>query len=318
MYRALESFTTKDYDVRRKQILDNNFTSPDKILEFLNIGYIEEYDGTIEITENGTYDVSDYETADVEVGGGDDFYITDASTLFYNNARLDILNELLKKCKNLTATKLMFYNCFELTEIPLFDTSTVTDMEGMFQSCRELTIIPQFNTSNATNTTNMFNNCAKITTIPQLDTRNATNISSMFNNCRYLSNNPISNTDKVTNMVSVFSGCSSIQTLDLRNFNTENVVYMNSMFNSCSSLVDLNVDSFDLKNVTSMDYIFGSCPKLSNDSLNSILKMCSTAVKLSANKKTLKSIYLTQAQATICTTLSNWELAENSGWTTGY
>ena len=70
MYRALESFTTNNYDVRKKQILEDNFTTQEEINEFLSIGYIEVYDGSIDITENGVYNVEDYDTADVNVEGG--------------------------------------------------------------------------------------------------------------------------------------------------------------------------------------------------------------------------------------------------------
>ena len=69
LYRALESFTTKNYDVKRKQLLEENFTTQDEIDEFLAIGYIEVDDGSIKITQNGQYNVEDYELAKVNVEG---------------------------------------------------------------------------------------------------------------------------------------------------------------------------------------------------------------------------------------------------------
>lgn len=69
MYRALESFTTKNYDVRRKQLLPDDFTTQEEIQEFLTIGYIKVDDGTLEITHNGQYDLEGYDMASVNVEG---------------------------------------------------------------------------------------------------------------------------------------------------------------------------------------------------------------------------------------------------------
>lgn len=71
MYRALTSFTTNDYQVKLREILEDDFTTENQIEEFLRIGYIEQYDGNLEITENGTYSVGDYETVEVDVPGID-------------------------------------------------------------------------------------------------------------------------------------------------------------------------------------------------------------------------------------------------------
>lgn len=77
MYRALESFTTKTYDVKRNQILEDDFTIEKEIQEYLRIGYIEAFtSGTIKITENGIHDVEDYGLADVDVHDGSGYIPT--------------------------------------------------------------------------------------------------------------------------------------------------------------------------------------------------------------------------------------------------
>jgi len=75
MYRALTSFAiNKDVyaeeDIRKGQILPSDFASADVINDLLTAGYIEEFNGSIDITENGTYDVTEYEQANVDVEGG--------------------------------------------------------------------------------------------------------------------------------------------------------------------------------------------------------------------------------------------------------
>ena len=66
-----------------------------------------------------------------------------------------------------------------------------------------------------------------------------------------------------------------------------------------------------------MTLIFKDCPNLSDESLNNILAMCKNATSYT-NTKTLAYIGLTSAQATKCTTLSNYSTFTAAGWTTGY
>ena len=133
-------------------------------------------------------------------GGGADFEITNTSYLFYTNARLDVINELLALCKNVTDMSSMFYGCNALTTLDLssLDTSKVTSMSYMFSGCNALTTLAlsDFGTNNATTMSNMFNSCRKLTTLDlsSFDTSNVTNMSGMFYGCSALTtliiNNP--------------------------------------------------------------------------------------------------------------------------------
>lgn len=69
MYRALESFTTGAYNVKRNELLEDDFTTEDEIQDLLDVGYIEVDDGAIKITQNGQYNVQPYDYAKVNVEG---------------------------------------------------------------------------------------------------------------------------------------------------------------------------------------------------------------------------------------------------------
>ena len=49
-----------------------------------------------------------------------------------------------------------------ITSIPLFDTSSATDMTSMFKACSSLTSIPLFNTGNVTHVREMFSQCTHV------------------------------------------------------------------------------------------------------------------------------------------------------------
>ena len=90
---------------------------------------------------------------------------------------------------------------------------------------------------------------------------------------------------------------------------------MGDMFLSCTNLTSIPL--LDTSNVTNMYGMFDSCPSLNNTSLNNILAMCANAAKITSNK-TLYYIGLTEEQANICQSLSNYSAFTTAGWTTGY
>lgn len=186
----------------------------------------------------------------------------------------------------------------------------------------EIIGLERIDTSNVTYMGYMFYNCSSLTNLNlnNFNTEEVTSMSNMFNNCSSLTNLDVSNfnTSNVTNMNYMFQSCSKLIGLDVSNFNTEKVTDMSRMFYNCKELKDLNVSDFDTSKVTNMSNMFANCSNLSNESLNSILKMLSTVNALSSSNRTLKYLGLTQSQANKCKTLSNWSAAEEAGWTTGY
>ena len=88
-----------------------------------------------------------------------------------------------------------------------------------------------------------------------------------------------------------------------------------SLFYNDSELI--NIDNFSFPtSVTGTLNMFYNCSKLSNDSLNYIMEFCQELPN--ASPKTLYNMGITEAQATICKTLSNYQDFVNAGWTTGY
>ena len=177
-----------------------------------------------------------------------------------------------------------------IKQIPLLDTSSVTNMQWAFRDCINLTTIPLLNTSNVTNMADAFNNCQSLEEVPLLDTSSVTRMDGMFRATKNLTTIP--------------------------QFNTINVTDMGFMFAYSSGLVTVPV--LNTGKVTDMGYMFESCPNLSNDSLNNILQMCIDSAITTASDKTLKDLRLSEEQAQICTTLSNYQAFLDAGWTTGY
>ena len=87
---------------------------------------------------------------------------------------------------------------------------------------------------------------------------------SMFKNCTSLESLDINNfnTSKVINMNSMFYGCSSLISLFISDFDTLNLISMSDMFRDCSSLISLNLSKFKTSNVENMMNLFNGCKSL--------------------------------------------------------
>ena len=69
-------------------------------------------------------------------------------------------------------------------------------------------------------------------------------------------------------MSDMFARCSSLNKLNLSNFNTDNVYHIHCMFFECSSLKELDISSnFNTNYIIDKDQMFKGCP---NELINKI------------------------------------------------
>lgn len=174
--------------------------------------------GTLNITEDGDYDVTNYLTANVNTSNN---YFTSNVTAgsMYD---VGVVQSIKKLPSRMTVTGTsglnMFYNCFNLLEIPeLINSSNITDATSMFVNCRSITTMPLIDISNVNTATAMFNYCTNLISIPQFNTQNLVNMTFMFRGCGKLVTLPVLNTNKVTSMQNAFQDCVQLSNESLNN-----------------------------------------------------------------------------------------------------
>ena len=190
--------------------------------------------GTLEITENGNYDVVDKANVSVNVQAS-----SEGDML---QTKVDITNSCSYLFYKFSGNNVDF--------ISGLDTSNVTDMSNMFQECSKLTTIPQLDTSKVIYMNYMFYMCSKLTTIPQLDTRKVYNMDYMFFNCSALTTIPQLDTRNVSGMSGIFSGCKVLENLTLKNIKRNlqigsgtswgHLLTLGSLLNTCQECINVN------------------------------------------------------------------------------
>lgn len=256
--------------------------------------------GTIEISANGVYDVSENSKANVDV----------PSPLFSGNfdriglKKIGWSDEDINYCQKygvqwdkddddkymLSEDEMTFsvntgtryypkipvtrsfesYNC--LIAIPKLDVSDFKSTANMFKNCYSLTSLPELDFSENLNFSAMFMFCTSLIKIPNIDTSKGTNFMNCFSFCYSLREIPEINVINAKNMASCFSSCFSLRKINIKN--TQNIINMNYTFDHCASLNA--IPEMETPNVFNFSSSFSSCyalitvPKLNMKSATNI------------------------------------------------
>ena len=239
--------------------------------------------GTIKITENGTYDVTKYQTAEVEVplpqgqiditeNGVVNVYDYATANVAVPADTSDIFNTNLvsNDVEGTNVLKESFINYNSPSFPDTFDFNiSVYSASNLFAGTgfKNLKISGEITgASSLASMSGMFGDCHSLITVDLtgLNTSKVTDMSTMFRLCESLTSVNLRgiNTSSVTNMSSMFFGCGSITSVDLTGLNTSKVTRMPSMFQVCESLEYVNMGGLDTSKVTNMSYAFGICDNL--------------------------------------------------------
>lgn len=262
----------------------------------------EEYvvpEGSLEITENNTYDV------------------TDKASVVVNVASTGSVNGLQWKIDNMKSLANEFRDCKLANVDGAFeglDTSAVEDVSSMFYNAK-ITSAPIFNTSGVKTASNMFYQCS-VKNVPEYEMPLATTLYNMFYYATSIKTLSLKNLRSVDNAeymcggsglqeVSLeglgvmssakymFNGCSSLTSVNMATAKPKNCSYM---FKNCKKLVSVNIDLSELTNAEEM---FVSCSALESFTIDtpkvwSVKTMFSTC-------SNLKSVHMNTSTCSIFT-----------------
>lgn len=237
--------------------------------------------GTITITENGTYDVTKYQTADVAVplpqgqieikqNGIVNVYDYAEANVVVPADTSDIFNTTIvsDETNGSNTLKEQFINYDSISLPDAFDFNiSVRSAINLFSywGFKNLKVSGEITGPNG-NMNNMFSNCSNLTSV-DLSGLNTSLVNSMENLFRYCTNlNSLNlngfDTSLVVSMSGAFEGCKSVTSLDLSSWDTSSLTNLYFTFRSDAAVTTLNLSGWDTSLVKRMASTFYGCDNI--------------------------------------------------------
>ena len=240
--------------------------------------------GTINLSMNGTFNVSAYEYAEVDVSGAPTDYrykkgtIPGLSDLGWDTDDIGYLEWNIPHYDwqdgdyTVSQANKALYGVVDDTNygqyasdtdmvyLPKFDTSSVTDFADYFIGFENVKAFPVIDISGQTtdSLSEMFDTCRSMVIAPMIDMTGITNLYRFLAGCESLKSVPDYDTSSVTNFGSMFAQCYDLE--EIPNFDTGSGVDFNDMFSNCSGLK--RIPALDLSNAERCESMFQNCQSL--------------------------------------------------------
>ena len=302
--------------------------------------------GTINITENGIKNVSNYASADVNVQPNlqskevsitsngsstispDSNYDGLSSVSLTTNVQPNLETKSITITENTTTTLTPTSGKDGMSSVSI--TTNVSgggvDWNTIGYTQDPKTIVDIYNYSkdiydnwdSTLSLNSRFSSNGQLIVMPLVDTSIGGLASEMFYNCSQLQDIPLLDFSNVTNCTSTFSYCYKLKSIPL--LNTSKVRSVSNMFNSCSRIEDIPLlDTSNVDNYYGFNSFVYDCPNLTDTSLDNILQMCINATKYGGTK-TLQYVGLRSNKYPVSRiqALPHYQDFIDAGWTIGY
>ncbi len=243
------------------------------------------------------------------------FVFPQNSSFFFSNGLTKLNNIILDNVdtSNTTNMNSMFSGCSSITTLDLsdFDTENLESISNIFGFINGLQKLDlsnwKFNDNISVNfTSNTFLGAPSSLELilSNVDTSNVTNMSSMFAGL-HVNTLDLSDfdTENVVNMSKMFYS-TPLKELDLSNFDTHNVTDISNMFNGATSLQTLNLSNWNLSSLTSSpNNMFGSNVVLTTINMTNFV-FPQNSSKLFSNMYNITNLILTDVNTSNTTDMS--------------